>query len=285
MVVALLFSFMLMSTRPTAAYYQGFTHAVYTESVVGTWCPYCVAEIPMIDESSRTYAGSLHRVEFHVALPGRDDPYSTEYGLNKITEYHITGTPTHAHDAGFLVQSGAANFTTNVENSGRRPVHRVTLAVMKRVQVGVLSFEGSIKEEDGKPFNGKIVVIAVENGLPSTHGIQALTWNGVFREYLLTRDVTLASSQHSIFSGTWTIPKEVNVANVELIVVAFDSADLGQAGGALAVQSVSDKDSGVVVPEFNIIGGVAAVAMAASLVFLRDRRSRLSATRSVHTTN
>ncbi len=75
----------------------------------------------------------------------------------------------------------------------------------------------------------------------------------------------------------------MNVANVELIVVAFDSADQGQTGGALAVQSVSDKDSGVVIPEFNIIGGVAAVAMAASLVLLRDRRSRLSATKTVHT--
>lgn len=266
-------SLFLPYAAPVKAYYEGFTHAVYVESVVGTWCPYCQGELSQVHSAAQKYAGSLHLVDFHVAFPsqGRNDEYATDYGTEKVAEYHVTGTPTHAHDAGYLIQTGFLNFEANIESTGKRPVHRVTLAVLRRIQGSVLSFEGSVKEEDGRSFNGKIMVVATENGLPGASYI----WNSVFRAYLLKQDVNLAAGQYSLFSGTWSIPSGVTIANVQLVVAAFDSTDQADSRGPFAIQSVSDADSGAVIPEFNVAIVVAGVAIAASMLTLRFSRSKI----------
>ncbi len=216
---------------------------------------------------SQKYTGSLYFVMFHVGLPGRGDEWSTEHGIQKLKEYNINGTPTHAYDAGYYLGEGAID-QEKVEFVGKRAVHRVTLTVLKRVQGGIISFEGSIKEDDGRVFNGKIAVIAVENGLQS----RGLTWNSVFRSYLLRQDVNLQPKQHALFSENWVVPPDVNVDNIQLIAVAFD---LDQSkGDAFAVQSVSDVDSGAVIPEFSTALSVAGAAMIATVAVLRAQRSK-----------
>ncbi len=276
MVLAALLVVPLISTSliPVNAYYEGFTHAVYIESVVGTWCLYCRADNPSVAQAFARYSRSLHFVMFHVSVPGRPDEWSIDYGMQKLKEYRSDATPTHAYDAGRIVSSGALN-QTQMELVGRRSVHRITLAVLKRVEGRQLSFEGSIKEEDGKPFNGRISVIAVENGLQS----MTLTWNHVFRAYLLTQNVSLTPSQYRLFSGAWTVPSDVDIGNVGLVVAAFDFVDRSEGGGAFAVQSVSDVNSGTVIPEFNLILATTGSAMLASLVILRPTRRRVRVSR------
>lgn len=246
------------------AYYEGFTHAVYVESVVGTWCPHCRNDVPLVSETYEKYKGSLHFVMFHFR-----DEWDTEQSGKKIQEYEITGTPTHAYDAGFAVKAGAID-QGKIESTGKRVVHRVSLAVAKKLQGYKLTFEGHIKEEDGSPFNGKIVVIAVENDRQS----RGLTWNHIFRAYLLQENITLVGGEYRLFSGAWSIPSDAYVPGTQVVAVAYDFTDKSDKGTPLAIQSVSDVTSGVVIPEFDSTPAIAAMAIIISITIMRTPHRR-----------
>lgn len=246
---------------PVNAYHRDFTHAVYVESITATFCSACRVDQGLILQASEKYSGSLHFVEFHVS-----DEWNTRYGMEKAREYGTTLVPTHAYDAGYSIEAGTVN-EEKIESTGKRPVHKVTLAIAKSVQGSTLSFKGSIKEEDGETFRGKIIIVAVENGLRSA----GLTWNSVFRDCLFSHDVTVAASTYTFFSGMWEIPGGVIAGNVQLVMAAFDSADRSS-GESFAAQSVSDMDSGAVIPEFSMALTVAGTAIAAVLIILRASR-------------
>jgi hypothetical protein len=184
--------------------------------------------------------------------------------MTKAKQYETAYTPTHAYDAGYTVKVGVVD-EERIELAGKRAVHKVTLAILKRAQGGSLSFEGSIKEEDGRAFKGQIDVIAVENGLKSA----GIIWNFVFRAYLLQLNVDISAGEYRLFSGTWKIPDSVNSGNVTLIAAAFDSTDRSDNRGPFAVQSVSDSTSGAVIPEFDSTLQILGIAMIAVIVTLR----------------
>jgi hypothetical protein len=227
----------------------------------------------MISDISSKYSSSVHFVKYHVS-----GEWSMMEAWKKMKEYGSNSFPTYAYDAGYFLTSGSSlNEHGETEIAGERPVHRVTLALAKQARGRILSFEGSIKEEEEKPFNGTVRVTAVENGLSAA----GYTWNSVFRATLLTRNVTLAGNQYALFSGTWNISGEVNPVNIELIAVAFDWKDRtpfdsarGESG-PYVVQSVSDKDSGTVLPEFSSALPVAGITMMSTLLVLIARPSKL----------
>ncbi len=248
---------------PARAYYAGFTHAVYIESVTATWCSVCRLDQEPISKAHEKYLGSIYSVSFHVA-----DEWETEYGMKKANEYRTTATPTYAYDAGHNGVNPGFFSRDKIESAGRRSVHRISLAVVKVVEAGIVSFEGSIKEEDNRVFNGTIVVIAIENGLRSA----SVIWNSVFRAYLLKLDVSIPSGGYIPFSGNWRIPDNVNIGNLELIAAAFDSDDRVGPWGPFSVQAVSDVDSGAVIPEFNTALNVAGAATIVTITALRRKR-------------
>ena len=187
---------------------------------------------------------SLHIVSFHTG-----DSFSNTEAEHRFDYYSITGIPCHVYDGSYQKATGYIN-EYKINASGERPIHMLEMSLSKSIDSSTLSFSGSVINLESHSFSGFVLVFITENQLEDpTYGI---TWSFVFRAYGLNKTISLAGLSTDAFSGTWSIPKDVNASNIQVIAAVYDiDARDPTYGWPYAVQSVCDIcGHSVAIPEF-----------------------------------
>jgi hypothetical protein len=129
--------------------------------------------------------------------------------------------------------------TPEVQSTASRSVHLIELTVTKAVNGNVLYVQVSITERNGYPFSGEVVAYVTENKI----NVNGTEWNSAYRGRVISQGVYLKPNSYR------SIPSDSRSNMLEVIAVAFDRNSQGKYG-PYAVQSASEKDRNLAIPEF-----------------------------------
>ena len=121
----------------------------------------------------------------------------------------------------------------------------ILLTVTKAVNGNVLYVQVSITERNGYPFSGEVVAYVTENKI----NVNGTEWNSAYRGRAISQGVYLRPNSYSALYGNWSIPSDSRSNMLEVIAVAYDRNSQGKYG-PYAVQSASEKDRNLAIPEF-----------------------------------
>jgi thiol-disulfide isomerase/thioredoxin len=230
------------------------THSVFVEIFTSTWCEPCKEEQQIIQRLSTNSSYIAHFVVFHL-----QDNWSTTDAVERATELGFNFVPSHVYDGGFTKTSGSIINASEIASAASRSVHLVELTVTKTINGNVLNAQVAVAERNGYPFNGEVDAYVVENGI-IVNGVQ---WNCIYKAQVIRQGVYLRPNSYQIINGNWSIPLGSKTANLAVIAAAFDKNSVGKYG-PYAIQSTSDGDSNLAIPEFD---GQLSV-LVASLLFM-----------------
>jgi thiol-disulfide isomerase/thioredoxin len=219
---------------------QSYTHSVFVEIFASSWCDPCRDEQSAIRKLSENNTHAAHFVVYHL-----QDMWSTEDAVSRANEFGFNFVPSHACDGGYSRTSGAIMQTPEVQSTASRSVHLIELTVTKAVNGNVLYVQVSITERNGYPFSGEVVAYVTENKI----NVNGTEWNSAYRGRVISQGVYLKPNSYSALYGNWSIPSDSRSNMLEVIAVAFDRNSQGKYG-PYAVQSASEKDRNLAIPEF-----------------------------------
>jgi thiol-disulfide isomerase/thioredoxin len=220
---------------------QVSTHSVFVEIFTGTWCEPCRQEQQIIQRLSTNSSYISHFIVFHL-----QDNWTTTDAVERATELGFNFVPSHVYDGGFTRTSGAIINGSEIASVASRSVHLVELTVTKVINGNVLNAQVAVAERNGYPFNGEVVAYVVENGIT----IDGIQWNCIYKARVIRQGVFLKPNSYQVISGNWSIPLGSKTANLAVIAAAFDKNSMGKYG-PYAIQSASDADSNLAIPEFD----------------------------------
>ena len=240
---------------------QVFTHSVFVEVFSSTWCEPCRQEQQMIQGLATNNSYIAHFVVYHL-----QDNWTTTDAVERATKLGLNFVPSHVYDGGYTRTSGAIINGSEIASVASRAVHLVGLTVTRSINGNVLNAQVAVAERNGYPFSGEVVAYVVENNIT----IDGVRWNWIYKAQVIKQGILLRPNSYQVISGNWSIPEDNETTNLAVIAVAFDGNSMGKYG-PYAIQSASDTDSNLAVPEFDgrLLTLVASILITATIIFRR----------------